>query len=319
MVKIVVLDGYTANPGDLSWEGLAALGELTVHDRTAPEQVLERAQEAEILLTNKTVLSREVLEQLPDLQCISVLATGYNIVDTKAAKDLGIVVCNVRGYAANAVAQHVFAAMLEFANGMAAQADDVASGGWQQSRDFSYSLRPTTELAGKTIGIYGMGQIGRKVADIALAFGMKVISHHKHPQRDQRPGVTFVSFERMMREGDFISLHAPLSIENQGIINKGTLAWMKPTAFLINTGRGGLIQEEDLKEALEENRISGAALDVLSIEPPTKGNVLIGAKNCIITPHQAWATREARALLLQESVENIRAFLEGAPRNETGR
>ncbi len=319
MNKIVVLDGRTANPGDLSWEGLAALGELSVYERTPPDQVLARAKGAQILLTNKTVLDEKTLRQLPGLRCISVLATGYNIVDVKAADDLGILVCNVRGYAANAVAQHVFAMILAFANRISEHAAHVAKGGWQSSVDFSYHLFPLVELSGKVMGIYGFGQIGRKVAEIALAFGMKVVSHHKHPIRDRREGVSFVSFETMMRESDFVSLHAPLSDENQGIVNEASLAWMKPSAFLINTGRGGLIRERDLKKALEAEQIAGAGLDVLSTEPPRSGNVLIGAKNCFITPHNAWASKEARAALIRESVENVRAFLNGSPRNRTGR
>lgn len=319
MAKIVVLDGFTTNPGDLSWEELATLGDLTVYDRTPPELVLQHARSAVIVLTNKTVLDDKTLRQLPDLRCISVLATGYNVVDTKAARERGIVVCNVRGYAANAVAQHVFALMLELTNRVGEHSLHVATGGWQKATDWSYNLHPSMELAGKTIGIYGFGQIGRKVAEIALTFGMNVISHHKHPERDQQAGVAFVSFETMMRESDFITLHAPLTEENQGIINETTLAWMKPSAYLINTGRGGLIRENDLKTALENGQIRGAALDVLSVEPPSAGNILIGMQNCIITPHHAWATKEARATLIRESAENVRAFLNGKPRNETGK
>jgi glycerate dehydrogenase len=319
MKNIVILDAYTTNPGDLSWDQLSALGNLIVYDRTPVNLVIQRAKEADIILINKTVIDEQVIQQLPKLQCISVLATGYNVVDVKAAYKRGIIVCNVRGYAANAVAQHVFAMMLEWTSRIHEHARHVASGGWKQSVDWSYRLYQTTELSGKTIGIYGFGQIGQKVSEIALAFGMRVIAHHKHPERDQRPGVTFVSFEQMMRDSDFVTLHAPLSVENQGVINYRTLSWMKPSALLINTGRGGLVQEPDLRRALEEGIIAGAALDVLSAEPPTGGNILIGVKNCLITPHIAWATREARARLIEESVENVKAFLNGKPRNETGK
>ena len=319
MKKIVILDGFTANPGDLSWDGLAQLGHLEVYDRTPPGLVVERAAGATVLLTNKTVINDTLMAQLPELRCISVLATGYNVVDVEAAGKRGIIVSNVRGYAANAVAQHVFALLLEWTNRVGEHARHVAGGGWEKSVDWSYCLTPIMELSGKTIGIYGFGQIGQKVADIALAFGMKVISHHKHPERDQRPGVDFVSFENLMRQSDVVTLHAPLTIENQMIINKETLSWMKSSALLINTGRGGLIRESDLKHALEEGVLAGAALDVLSAEPPATGNILIDARNCMITPHLAWATKESRAVLIAESVKNVEAFLKGKPRNEAGR
>ena len=319
MVNIVVLDGYTMNPGDLSWEPLEALGKLKVYDQTPSDLVIERAAGAEILLTNKVILNEKIFVKLPHLRFISVMATGYNVIDMEAAKKRGIVVSNVRGYAANSVAQHVFALLLEMTNQVGAHSWDVAAGGWQASGYWSYKLQTTQELAGKTMGIYGFGQIGQKVADIALAFDMKVISNHKHPERDRREGVTFVSFEKMMSESDVVTLHAPLTVENQGIVNKKTLGMMKPTALLINTGRGGLIVESDLKEALEAEKIAGAGLDVISEEPPKKGNILIGVKNCLITPHHAWATKESRSRLLAESAENVSAFLAGHPRNEIGK
>ncbi|MCC6725316.1 MAG: D-2-hydroxyacid dehydrogenase [Saprospiraceae bacterium] len=320
MLNIVVLDAFTANPGDLSWGGLAKLGQLSIHDRTPASLVVERAAEADIILTNKTVLDAATLAQLPRLRCISVLATGYNVVDVAAAQRQGITVCNVRGYAANSVAQHVFAMVLALANRIAEHSQDTKAGGWANSPDWSYTLTPLWELAGKTMGIYGFGQIGQRVADIALAFGMKVVAHHKHPERDKRPGVDFVGFEELLSQSDVLSLHAPLSTDNQGIINSTSLAQMKPTALLFNTGRGGLIVENDLKDALEAGIIAAAGLDVLSQEPPRigpdgLGNVLLSAKNCLITPHNAWATKEARARLIAESVENVRAFLAGSPRN----
>jgi glycerate dehydrogenase len=318
MQNITILDAHTTNPGDLSWAGLAALGNLEIHDRTPPGLIVERAKTAEILLTNKTVLNRKVLSQLPKLRCISVLATGYNVVDTVAAAEMGITVCNVKGYAADSVAQHVFALLLELVSKVGSQAKSVSEGGWQKADDWTYSLSPTLELAGKTMGTYGFGQIGQRVAEIALAFGMKVISTHKHPTRDSRPGVRFVPFEEMLAESDVVSLNSPLTPDNQGIINKNTLSIMKPSAYLINTGRGGLVVENDLKAALENGQLAGAGLDVLSEEPPRNGNVLIGLKNCIITPHIAWATQEARRALIAETVENVRAFLTGRPRNVVG-
>ncbi len=315
MVKITVLDGYATNPGDLSWDALSRLGKTGIFERTPAGQVVERSKGAMVILTNKTVLDKSVLHQLPDLKCICVLATGYNVVDIGTATELGITVCNVRGYAAQSVAQHVFALLLELTNRTADHAQSVLDGHWGNQDDFSYTLSPTVGLAGKTMGIYGFGQIGQKVAAIALAFDMGVVAHHKHPERDKRPGVTFVSFDKMMRQSDMVSLHAPLSTENQGIINRTTLKMMKQSAYLINTGRGGLVVEEDLKTALESGWIAGAGLDVISEEPPKNGNILFGVRNCIVTPHNAWATREARQKLLDETVENVRAFLEGIPRN----
>lgn len=318
MKNIVVLDGYAANPGDLSWEGLAKLGSLSVYDRTPPALVLERAAEADILLTNKTVLDADTLSQLPRLRCISVLATGYNVVDIAAAKQLGVAVCNVRGYAANSVAQHVFAMVLAIANRISEHAQHSANGGWQGAQDWSYSLFSLWELAGKTMGVYGLGQIGQRVADIALAFGMRVIAHHKHPVRDRRAGVEFVSFDELLAESDVLSLHAPLTAENQGIINEYSLRKMKGSAILVNTGRGGLLVEVELRSALQNGTIAAACLDVLSEEPPKGGNPLLGLSNCLVTPHNAWATKEARQRLLLESAENVKAFLEGTPRNLVG-
>lgn len=318
MKNIVVLDGFTANPGDLSWQPLEALGHLTVFDRTPPALVVERAGNADIVLTNKTVLDAATLALLPRLRYIGVLATGYNVVDVVAAQQRGIAICNVRGYAANAVAQHVFALVLALTNRIAEHNQHTAAGGWSASADWSYTLAPIWELAGKTMGIYGFGQIGQRVADIALAFGMRVVANHKHPERDRRAGVKFVSFDELLAQSDILSLHAPLSAENQGIINLGSLAKMKPSALLINTGRGGLVAEEDLKKALGKGLIAGAGLDVLSQEPPPRENPLLGIPNCLVTPHIAWATREARQQLIEESAENIKAFLAGKPRNLVG-
>ncbi|PHN07128.1 D-2-hydroxyacid dehydrogenase [Flavilitoribacter nigricans] len=313
--NIVVLDGYTLNPGDLSWEKLEALGRLTVYDRSKPEEVIPRAKNAQILLANKQKLSRETLSGLPELRCISVTATGYNNIDTEAAKELGITVCNVSGYGTTAVAQHVFALMLHFLNQVAAHHEDVLAGGWSAKEDFAYTLSPITELAGKTLGIYGFGQIGQHVGKLGHAFGMKVISKHKHPKRDARPWVRFVDLDELFEESDFLTLHAPLTEDNAGLINRERLQQMKATAYLINTGRGGLINEPDLKAALEDRVIAGAGLDVLSQEPPPADHLLFGVKNCVITPHNAWASREARQRLMNESANNIRSFLAGEPVN----
>lgn len=313
--KIVIVDGYTLNPYDLSWEPLQELGEVRVYEHSTPDEIVERAREAEIVLANKAVFDEKILEQLPQLRCICVTATGYNNIDVNAAKAREITVCNVAGYGTESVAQHVFALLLELTNAVGKHHHSVQEGGWAKNRDFSYTVQPILELAGKTMGIYGLGSIGQKVAKIALAFGMKVIAKHKHPKRDAMPGVGFVDLETLFQESDVITLHAPLTVDNQGIVNKHLLAMMKPGAYLINTARGGLINEPDLKEALEKNIIAGAALDVLSQEPPKDGNILIGVNNCIITPHNAWASREARQRLLNETVNNVKAFLHGKPRN----
>lgn len=313
--NIVVLDGYTLNPGDLSWKSLEALGQVEIYDRSKPEEILQRSQKAQILLANKQKLSRETLEKLPELRCISVTATGYNNIDTQAAKDLGITVCNVSGYGTTAVAQHVFALMLHFLNQVAAHHEDVLAGGWTAKEDFAYTLSPITELAEKTLGIYGFGQIGRQVGRLGHAFGMKVIAKHKHPRRDAEPWVQFVGLDELFSQSDVLTLHAPLTQDNTGLINQERLSQMKETAYLINTGRGGLVNEADLKVALESGAIAGAGLDVLSQEPPPGDHILFGVKNCVITPHNAWASREARQRLLQETVKNLKAFLDGAPVN----
>lgn len=313
--NIVVLDGYTLNPGDLSWNKLKALGKVTIYDRTRPEEVIPRARDARIILANKQKLSRETLAALPELQCISVTATGYNNIDTEAAGDLGITVCNVSGYGTTAVAQHVFALILHFLNQVAAHHEDVQAGGWTAKEDFAYTLSPITELAGKTLGIYGFGQIGQQAGRMGHAFGMEVISKHKHPERDAQPWVRFVDLDELFRESDFLTLHAPLTDDNAGLVNATRLESMKNTAYLINTGRGGLINEPDLKAALEEGTIAGAGLDVLSQEPPPADHLLFGVKNCVITPHNAWASQEARQRLMDETVNNIAAFMAGAPVN----
>jgi glycerate dehydrogenase len=309
------LDGYTLNPGDLSWDGLAALGDCRVHDRTPPALVVERAAGAEVVLTNKTVLDRELIDALPAMKYIGVLATGYNVVDVAAAAERRIPVTNTPAYGTPAVAQMTFALILELAQQVGHHAGTVREGRWCASPDFCYWDHPLVELQGLTLGIVGYGSIGRAVANIARAFGMKVITYSVPPVSDDSREVRPVDLNTLFREADIVTLHCPLTAENQGMVNASRLALMKPTAMLINTGRGPLVVESDLAEALNSGRLAGAGLDVLAVEPPRRDNPLLAAKNCVITPHIAWATRAARARLMRIAVENVRAFLEGKPTN----
>jgi glycerate dehydrogenase len=315
MPKIVFLDSFTTNPGDLDWAELRALGDLVLYDRTPPDQILKRSAQAEILITNKTPLTADTIAQLPELRLICVSATGYNIVDVAAARERNIPVCNVSGYSTAAVAQHVFALILAFTNRATRYSDEVHAGKWTSAQDFSYWHAPLIELAGQTLGIYGFGAIGQATARLALAFGMRVIAVHKHPARDAVREVDFVAPDTLWAESDWISLHVPLTVVTRGLINTRALRQMKPGAILINTGRGDLVVEADLRQALEEGTIAGAALDVLSSEPPASDNPLLGAPNCLITPHQAWASQEARRRLLAGVVDNIRTWQAGAPRH----
>jgi glycerate dehydrogenase len=312
--SIVVLDGYTLNPGDLDWSPLATLGSLTVHDRTPLELIRERSRDASVLLTNKTPLSRTVLEELPNLRCIGVLATGYNVVDTAAARERGIPVTNVPGYGTAAVAQHVFALLLELTQHTGLHSDSARAGEWSRSVDWCYWRTPLVELSGLTMGIVGYGAIGQAVARIAHAFGMKVIAAVRTP-RASGEDVEFVAMDDLFSRADVVSLHCPLTPETQGLVNAARLATMKPSAFLINTGRGPLVVEADLAEALRAGRIAGAAADVLSTEPPAADNPLLTAPNCLITPHLAWAARASRQRLMDAVVENVRAFFAGRPVN----
>ena len=313
--RIVALDGATLNPGDLSWEAVSEIGHFSVYERTTPADIVKRAYEADIILANKAVLDAAVISQLPNLKCICVTATGYNNIDLDAASARKIPVCNAIGYSTDAVAQHVFALILMMANQPERHSNSVNQGDWSAQPHFSYTLITIPELAGKVMGIYGFGRIGQKVAQIAQAFGMTVLSTHKHPERDAQEGVTFVPLADLFAQSDVISLHAPLSKSNEGIVNKDLLGRMKAKAYLINTGRGGLINEGDLREALLQNKLAGAALDVLSQEPPMAGHPLIGLPNCWITPHVAWASFEARQRLMEISIQNIKAFLSGSPQN----
>ncbi len=313
-MKIVVLDGYVLNPGDLSWHGIKKLGDCVIYDRTPTELTLERSAEADVLISNKVILNKEIIEKLPKLKYIGVLATGYNVVDIEAAKKAGAIVTNIPAYSAASVAQMVFSHILNFVQNVAAHAQSVSAGGWAASIDFAYWKTPQTELAGKTLGVIGFGQIGQAVAKIGLAFGMKVIYNNRSKKE---PGLeaTQVDLETLISESDFISINCPLTPENTGFINRSTLEKMKPTAFLVNTGRGPLINEQDLAVALNSGKIAGAGLDVLSVEPALPDNPLPKAKNCYITPHIAWATFEARTRLMDIATENLKAFIQGRPIN----
>lgn len=317
MTKIIVLDGYVANPGDLSWQGFRELGEITIYDRTPKHLLLQRAKDATILITNKCKIGQNELEQLPNLKCICMLSTGYNNIDTAAARLRGVTVCNAVGYSTPSVAQHVFAMLLDLTNHVAFHNQSVQQNDWANSKDWSYSQKPVLELSGKTLGVYGLGRIGLQVAKIGLAFGMNVIATRKNMSH-KAENIELVNLERLFSESDVLSLHAPLSRENQFIINKNTLQQMKTTAFLVNTGRGGLVNEDDLKVALINKTISGAALDVLNDEPPMLNHPLLGLPNCIITPHHAWASFASRQRLLNIVEKNIKSFLDGQPINVVG-
>ena len=309
MKKIVVLDGFTANPGDLSWKGLEALGELTVFDRTKPEETVVRAADAEIVLTNKVIISREVMAQLPRLRYVGVLATGYNVVDVECAKERGITVTNVPAYSTESVAQMVFAHLLTVTNRTEHYARQNREGRWTANHDFCYWDFPHMELAGKTFGIVGLGNIGQRVAQIALAFGMSVKALTSKSILPQ--GIEKTSFEELLATADVLSLHCPLTEKTRHLINRETLAMMKPTVILINTGRGPLVDDQAVADALAANRLAAFCADVLTEEPPKKDNPLLKDPNAFITPHIAWATQEARSRLLQVAIDNVRAFLQG--------
>ena len=313
-MKIVVLDGYTLNPGDLSWDGLKSLGDVTIYDRTPQDKIIERAMDCQIVITNKTPIPKQVIDALPNLKYIGVLATGYNVVDYDYAKTKNIPVTNIPAYGTNAVAQLVFALLLELCHRAGEHSRSVSSGKWTKSKDFRFWDYPLTELDGKTMGIIGFGKIGQRTAEIAAAFGMKVIVHSRSKKTDTA-NIIWKSLDEVFCESDVISLHCPLFPGTENIINLANLSKMKRTAFLINTSRGGLINEKDLARALNIGMIAGAGLDVLSTEPPPLDNPLLTAKNCIITPHLAWATLEARQRLLTVAVNNVKAYIDGNPSN----
>ena len=314
-MKIVLLDAHTANPGDVSWAPLEAIAPCEIYPRTPLAETVARCADAEIVITNKAVMNREIISALPKLKYIGVTATGFNIVDVAAAKERGITVTNVPGYSSPAVAQLVFALLLELTNHVGHHAQTVSSGRWESCPDFCYWDHPIIELSGRTLGIIGYGDIGSAVARIAIAFGMNVLASKREWKSAPPEGVTAASIEEIFAQSDAISLHCPLTDATKHLVCDRTLALMKPSAFLINTGRGPLIDESALARALNEGRIAGAGLDVLSMEPPKDGNPLIGAKNCLITPHIGWASHEARLRLIDLTAANLTAFLAGKPVN----
>ena len=311
-MNIVVLDGYALNPGDLSWEPFKLLGNLTVYDRTPVSEIISRAADADVVLTNKTPISKSTLEGLPSLRYIGVLATGYNIIDVVAAKERNITVTNVPGYGTDSVAQLTFALLLELCHQVGHHNQEVQKGRWSKNADWCFWDTPQVELSGKTIGIIGYGTIGKKVGSIAHGFGMNVLAVSRTPKTNE-PADTFKwsTLDEVVQQADVISIHCPLTKETEGLINLERLRQMKPTTFLLNTSRGPVINDKDLATALNEGIIAGAGIDVLSVEPPVEGNPLIGARNIIITPHIAWATTEARQRLMNGVLENLRAYVEG--------
>ncbi|MDD3587279.1 MAG: D-2-hydroxyacid dehydrogenase [Thermoguttaceae bacterium] len=316
MMKIVVLDGYTLNPGDLDWEPLARFGELAVYDRTRPEEVYDRIAKAQVVFTNKVILDKTMIDRLDQIKFIGVLATGYNVVDLSAAKARGIMVSNIPAYGTDSVAQWTFAHLLNLASRIAESSGAVRAGQWTTSPDFSFWRGPLIELTGKTFGLVGFGAIGRRVATIAAAFGMRVVGYSRHLQPGQViHGVSSVDLDTLLKTSDVVSLHCPLNENSRGMINAAALAKMKPGAFLINTGRGPLIDEQAVADALESGQLGGFGADVLSTEPPLADNPLLSAKNCYLTPHNAWATREARQRLLNTASQNLESFISGSPRN----
>jgi glycerate dehydrogenase len=310
-LKIVIADGYTLNPGDLSWDGIRRFGEITYYDRTPAGDMPARCQDADVVITNKAPVNAEAINRATRLKLILVTATGYNIVDVEAARKRNMTVCNVPDYGTASVAQHTFALILELANLVGANSRAVAAGEWVSCPDFAFSKGRLTELQGKTLGIVGLGRIGTQVARLAEAFDMRVVYHSRQPKPS--PFGTYVSLEQLMAESDIVSLHCPLTRDNAKFINRALLQTMKPTAWLINTSRGGLIDEQDLAVALNEGTLRHAALDVLSLEPPSKDNPLLSARNCIITPHNAWLSLEARTRILRVTESNLASFVDHKP------
>ena len=314
-MKIVILDGYTANPGDLSWKALEEMGELTVYERTKPEETIDKAKDAEVVLTNKVLLKRQEIEQLPKLRYIGVLATGYNVVDLEAAREHGIIVTNVPAYSTLSVAQMVFSHLLTVTNHTEHYARQNREGKWTASPDFSYMDMPVTELAGKTFGIVGLGNIGQRVAMIAAAFDMSVVAYTSKSADQLPPYIQKRTLDEVLAESDVLSLHCPLTPDTQHLVNRQTLQKMKPSAIIINTGRGPLSSDQDVANALNNNRLKAFCADVLTEEPPKADNPLLRCENAYITPHIAWASSEARVRLLDVAINNVRAFLDGKPQN----
>lgn len=314
-MKITVLDGYALNPGDLSWDEIAGMGELTVYDRTAPGETVERAAGSEIVFTNKTILDEETLDQLPGLKYVGVLATGYNVVDIAAARKRGIAVTNIPAYSTMSVAQMVFALLLAMTNRVEHYSSEVKKGRWSDNPDFCFWDTPLVELAGKRMGIVGFGNIGRAVARIAVAFGMEVSAFTSKPQSELPEGVVKAELDTLFADSDVVSLHCPLTESTKHMINSRTLSLMKPSGMLINTGRGPLVNESDLYSALKNGVIAAAGADVLTSEPPEQDNPLFSLPNFYVTPHIAWATEEARRRLMSVAAGNLRAFLTGNPVN----
>jgi glycerate dehydrogenase len=313
--RLVVLDAHTLSPGDNPWSAIAALGELIVHDRTAPDDVVSRARDADVVLTNKTPLGAAALAQLPQLRGICVLATGVNVVDVAAASARGIPVCNIPAYSTASTAQHTIALLLELTNHVGRHDRAVHDGAWTTSPDFSFALAPLAELDGLTLGVVGLGAIGRRVADIARALGMSILAAGDARRASDPPWVERVPLDELFRRADVITLHCPLTDATRDLVNAERLASMRPSAWLINASRGPLVNEQALASALDRGVIAGAALDVLSREPPHPDNPLLHAKNCVITPHNAWATLAARRRAMQVTADNVRAILGGAPQN----
>jgi glycerate dehydrogenase len=315
-MKIVILDGHALNPGDLSWDALQQVADVEVHERTRESDVVSRAADAEMVLTNKTPLSAATLAQLPKLKYIGVLATGYNIVDTAAARERSIVVTNIPTYGTASVAQFAIALLLELCHHVGLHGEAVRNGEWSRNPDWSFWKTPLIELSGRTMGIVGFGRIGRQTGAIGAALGMRIVANDANEANaPDYPDFAWMSVDDLVRESDVISLHCPLFADNKGMIHRDRLAQMKRTAFLLNTSRGPLVVDQDLADALNNGVIAGAGLDVLSVEPPLETNPLLSAKNCIVTPHIAWATKEARSRLLDMAVGNVKAFLDGRVQN----
>ena len=315
-MKIVILDGYTENPGDLSWEGFERLGELTVYERTGEEKIVERIGDAECVIINKTPLDRAIFESCPQIKYVGVLATGYNVVDMEAAREHGVVLTNIPTYGTDAVGQFAIALLLEICHHIGAHSDSVHAGRWTNSMDFCYWDYPLIELAGKTMGIIGYGRIGQRTGALAQAFGMKVLAFDSHPNPAlESDMMRYVPLDTLLAQSDVISLHCPLFAENRNMINRESISKMKDGVILLNNSRGALINEQDLADALNSGKVYAAGLDVVSAEPIQPDNPLLGAKNCFITPHISWASKESRQRLMDIAVENLRLFLEGTPVN----